>query len=79
MHQQVQCVRQKVPAQSREQYSVDLQMSGRMTCKEIKLDIFPRKDCTTEDSQSVTGVGGQPGHLVSPRKIMADNEAQTFE
>ena len=32
--------------------------------------------CTTEDSQSVTGFGGQVGNVVFPGKILADSETQ---
>ena len=32
--------------------------------------------CTTEDSQSATGFGGQVGDVTFPGKIMADSEAQ---
>ena len=35
--------------------------------------------CTTEDSQSVTGFGGQVGNVASPGKIMADRETQKLE
>ena len=34
--------------------------------------------CTTEDSQSATGFGGQVGNVAFPGKIMADSEAQNF-
>ena len=32
--------------------------------------------CMTEDSQSVTGFGGQVGNVALPGKIMADSETQ---
>jgi len=35
--------------------------------------------CTTEDSQSVTGFGGQVGNVAFPGKIMADSETQKLE
>ena len=35
--------------------------------------------CTTEDSQSVTGCGGQLGNVAFPGKIMADGETQKLE
>ena len=35
--------------------------------------------CTTEDSQSATGFGGQVGNVVFPGKIMADSETQKLE
>ena len=35
--------------------------------------------CTTEDSQSATGFGGQVGNLAFPGKIMADSETQKLE
>ena len=35
--------------------------------------------CTTEDSQSVTGFGGQLGNVAFPGKIMADGETQKLE
>ena len=39
----------------------------------------PRKDCMMEDSQSVTGFGGQVRNVAFPGKIMADSETQKFE
>ena len=35
--------------------------------------------CTTEDSQSATGFGGQLGNVAFPEKIMADRETQKLE
>ena len=35
--------------------------------------------CTTEDSQSATGFGGQVGNVAFPGKIMADSETQKLE
>ena len=35
--------------------------------------------CTTEDSQSATGFGGQLGDVAFPGKIMADSETQKLE
>ena len=35
--------------------------------------------CTTEDSQSVTGFGGQVGNVAFPGKVMADSETQKLE
>ena len=35
--------------------------------------------CTTEDSQSATGFGGQVGNVAFPGKIMADSETQNLE
>ena len=35
--------------------------------------------CTMEDSQSVTGFGGQFGNVAYPGKIMADYETQKLE
>ena len=35
--------------------------------------------CTTEDSQSVTGFGGQVGNVAFPGKIMAESETQKLE
>ena len=35
--------------------------------------------CTTEDSQSVTGFGGQVGNVAFPGKVMADRETQKLE
>ena len=35
--------------------------------------------CTTEDSQSVTGSGGQVGNVAFPGKFMADSETQKLE
>ena len=35
--------------------------------------------CTTEDSQSTTGFGGQVGNVAFPGKIMADHETQKLE
>ena len=35
--------------------------------------------CTTEDSQSATGFGGQDGNVAFPGKIMADSETQKLE
>ena len=35
--------------------------------------------CTMEDSQSVTGFGGQVGNVAFPAKIMADSETQKLE
>ena len=35
--------------------------------------------CTTEDSQSATGFGGQVGNVAFPGNIMADSETQKLE
>ena len=35
--------------------------------------------CTTEDSQSATGFGGQVGNVAFSGKIMADSETQKLE
>ena len=35
--------------------------------------------CTTEDSQSATGFGGEVGNVAFPGKIMADSETQKLE
>ena len=35
--------------------------------------------CTMEDSQVVTGFGGQVGNVAFPGKIMADSETQKLE
>ena len=35
--------------------------------------------CTTEDSQSATGFGGQVGNVAFPGKIMPDGETQKLE
>ena len=35
--------------------------------------------CTTEDSQSATGFGGQAGNVAFPGNIMADSETQKLE
>ena len=35
--------------------------------------------CTTEDSQSATGFGGQVGNVAIPGKVMADSEIQKLE
>ena len=35
--------------------------------------------CTTDDSQSATGFGGQLGNVAFPGKIMADSETQKLE
>ena len=35
--------------------------------------------CMMEDSQSVTGFGGQVGNVAFPGKIMADSETQKLE
>ena len=35
--------------------------------------------CTTQDSQSVTGFGGEVGNVAFPGKVMADSETQKLE
>ena len=35
--------------------------------------------CTTEDSQSSTGFGGEVGNVTFPGKVMADSETQKLE
>ena len=35
--------------------------------------------CTMEDSQSLTGFGGQVGNVAFPGKIMADSETKKLE
>ena len=35
--------------------------------------------CTTEDSQSATGFGGQVGNVAFPGKIMADSKTQKLD
>ena len=35
--------------------------------------------CTTEDSQSATGFGGEVGNVAFPGKVMADSETQKLE
>ena len=35
--------------------------------------------CTTEDSQSATGFGGEVGNVTFPGKVMADSETQKLE
>ena len=35
--------------------------------------------CTTENSQSATGFGGEVGNVAFPGKIMADSETQKLE
>ncbi len=35
--------------------------------------------CTTEDSQSAIGFGGQVGNVAFPGKVMADSETQKLE
>ena len=43
---------------------------------------FKRADeglCTTEDSQTATGFGGEVGNVTFPGKVMADGETQKLE
>ena len=35
--------------------------------------------CTTEDSQSATGFGGEVGNVTFPGKVMADSETQKYD
>ena len=35
--------------------------------------------CTTEESQSATGFGGEVGNVTFPGKVMADSETQKLE
>ena len=35
--------------------------------------------CTTEDSQSATGFGGEVANVTFPGKVMADSETQKLE
>ena len=52
---------------------------GQKLCKWSELKRAEDRLCTTEDSQSATGFGGQVGNLAFPGKIMADGETQKLE
>uniref|UniRef100_A0A8C4R4H6 IMP U3 small nucleolar ribonucleoprotein 4 n=1 Tax=Eptatretus burgeri TaxID=7764 RepID=A0A8C4R4H6_EPTBU len=64
------------PPQRGEQYSIRLDES--FVCGQ-ELRWAEERFCTTEDSQSVTGFGGQFGNVAFPGKVMADCEIQKLE